>query len=95
MPNHVHVVLNVKNNHDDLFKVLQQHKSYTATQANKIVQHEGQFWERESYDHIIRPGRFELIVAYIIKNPVKAGFINKWQDWRWTYVNPLIIEAFQ
>ena len=95
MPNHVHVVLNLKNNNDDLFKVLQQHKSYTATKANKILQREGQFWERESYDHIIRHGKFDVIVAYVINNPVKAGFVSKWQDWRWIYINPLIIEAIQ
>jgi REP element-mobilizing transposase RayT len=94
MPNHVHAVFNLREKDHNLFKVLQQHKSYTATQANKILKREGQFWERESYDHIIRPGMFEFIVAYVINNPVKAGFINKWPDWKWTYVNPLIIEAF-
>lgn len=94
MSNHVHAVLDIINPADDLFAIMQQHKSFTASQCNKLLQRNGQFWERETYDHIIRPGNFETIVAYVINNPVVAGFVMDWRQWKWTYVNPLISEAF-
>jgi hypothetical protein len=30
----------------------------------------------------------ERIVLYIINNPVKAGLVDDWNDWPFTYVNP-------
>jgi putative transposase len=91
MPNHVHVLLNVKNDEHDLFRIMQQHKSFTANQANKILSHSGQFWERESYDHVLREGKFWAVVSYILNNPVKAGFVKDWREWGWNYLNPLFL----
>jgi REP element-mobilizing transposase RayT len=87
MPNHVHWVLKLNKDADVLYKILQRMKRYTARQANKILNRKGQFWEEESYDHIVRDTKeFDNIVWYTLQNPVKAGFVKKWEDWEFSYV---------
>ncbi|MGC4103023.1 transposase [Ferruginibacter sp.] len=86
MSNHVHALFSLKNDKDDLYKVMQSHKSFTAKKCNAVLKREGPFWEPESYDHIVRSGEFDNIVNYILLNPVKAGLVEKWEDWRWTYL---------
>ena len=61
-------------------------KSYTAKEANKVLNRTGEFWEHESYDHYVRDeAGHERIVKYILQNPVKAKLVENWQDWRWSY----------
>lgn len=87
MANHVHVLMRPKNNVPGLMNILQRHKSFTGKTGNEILQRNGQFWEHESYDHVVRNAEeFERIVAYILNNPVKAGLVKKWQDWKWTWL---------
>jgi putative transposase len=86
MSNHVHALFSLKNNETDLYKIMQSHKSFTAKKGNAILQREGQFWEAESYDHIVRAGEFDNIVHYILQNAVKAGLVKKWEDWKWAYL---------
>ena len=56
MPNHVHVVVGTWSEAPPLIKTLQRLKSYTATQANKLLGRSGAFWQAESYDHVVRNG---------------------------------------
>lgn len=99
MPNHVHLVLGTgKHNlfgpvgqianlsNKPLSKIMQSLKRYTATAANKILHRSGPFWQDESYDHIVRDeADLERIVQYVVCNPVKAGLVTNWRDWKWTY----------
>ena len=65
---------------------MQSLKRYTARQANKILGREGAFWQDESYDRMIRDGEeYARIIDYVLENPVKAGLVSKWEEWRWTY----------
>jgi putative transposase len=91
MPNHVHVLFDTKKLEADVVKIMQQHKSFTAKLCNKILSRGGQFWERESYDHVVRNGKFDSTVNYILNNPVKAGFVINWKDWKWSYINPALL----
>jgi putative transposase len=68
MPNHVHALFFLKNDEKDMFRVMQQHKSFTAGEANRILNFSGQFWEMETYDHVVRTGEFDNIVSYILNN---------------------------
>lgn len=89
MSTHVHLLLTLLPNAPILYKVLQSIKSYSGRQANLIRQQSGQFWQRESYDHIVRGGgEFKRIENYILNNPVKAGLVADWQDYKWTYIAP-------
>ena len=61
--------------------ILQSLKRYTALKANKILNRAGAFWQHESYDHVVRDEKeLERIIAYVLNNPVKAGFASTWQE---------------
>ncbi|MBM4064270.1 MAG: transposase [Planctomycetes bacterium] len=82
MPNHVHAVLTPKWSHT-LSSILHSWKSFTANKANNILGREGQsFWQRESYDHLVRDEEdFIRVCNYTVNNPVKAGLCQKAEDW--------------
>jgi putative transposase len=72
--------------HPSLARIMKSLKGYTAREANKVLGRQGQFWETESYDHYVRDtNEYERIIAYVINNPVKAGLVEVWQDWEWSY----------
>jgi REP element-mobilizing transposase RayT len=61
-------------------------KSYTAQEANKLLKRNGAFWEAESYDHEVRNQmEYNRIVKYVLNNPVKAGLVKDWHEWRWNW----------
>jgi putative DNA methylase len=67
-----------------LSRIMHSLKSYTAHEANQILQREGAFWQRECYDHWIRDDdELERIVWYIQANPVQAGLVARAEDWFW------------
>ena len=53
MPNHVHAIIKPLGE-NLLADILQSWKSFTAKEANKILNRTGSFWQQESYDHLIR-----------------------------------------
>lgn len=80
MPNHVHVLLQVKAGHP-LDRVVHSWKSYTAKEANRLLGRSGTFWAREYFDRSIRnDGHLAWTVAYIEGNPVKAGLCTNIDD---------------
>ena len=67
-------------------KIMQSLKRYTASTANGILHRSGPFWQDESYDHVVRTEtEFERVINYVVYNPVKAGLVKEWRDWKWTY----------
>ena len=88
MPNHVHLVVALPDEVPPLVRTLQRLKSYTATQANKLLGLTGAFWQSETYDHVVRQGELERIVSYMLENPVKAGLVEDWQQWPHNYLTP-------
>ena len=83
MSNHVHVLLLPKILPS---RLLQSLKGATAREANGILGRTGEtFWQAESYDHWVRDDRErERIVAYIENNPVKAGLVQRAEDYGWS-----------
>ncbi len=79
MPNHVHVVVRPLGAHP-LPDILHSWKSFTAKQANKVLNRQGQFWQDEYYDHLIRDEEdFHHALQYVLSNPERAGL----PDWPW------------
>lgn len=69
----------------DTMKLL---KGRTARFCNQALGRSGSFWQAESYDHVIRNQKeYENIVWYTLSNPVKAGLVKNWKDWKFTYVS--------
>jgi REP element-mobilizing transposase RayT len=91
MPNHVHLILQpLKNEYDSYYllaEIMSSIKSYTARRCNEVLKRNGQFWEYESYDHAIRDDLdFSRQLYYLVNNPVKAGYVNDYSDWQYTWV---------
>jgi putative transposase len=90
MSNHVHFVstpLKVANGkYYSLSKIMHSLKRYTAHEANLILGRTGSFWQHENYDHFIRDAaELERILKYVLYNPVKAGMVDDWTKWKWSY----------
>lgn len=81
MPNHVHIILAPWFN-QGLSKILHSIKSFSANQINKGLHRTGAFWERESFDHLIRsPAHLDKFIRYVENNPVQAGLCRSPQEW--------------
>ncbi len=75
MPNHVHMILAPKEG-ESLAEILHSIKRFSAREANKVLGREGAFWQKETYDHIIRSEEeFVKQTAYVMGNPEKAGLV--------------------
>ncbi|MFC0771887.1 transposase [Terrimonas alba] len=96
MSNHVHILIRLLPGAPSLNVILQNHKKFTAVQSNKLLNRSGPFWAEESFDTIIRDNtHFYNIVHYIIQNPVKAGLVNNWCDWKWNYLHPELDKEYR
>jgi len=86
MPNHVHVLLQVK--HAPLSEIIRQWKGRSALRANRYLQRRGTFWFKEYFDRYIRNQRhYAAVVRYIRDNPVRAGLVEDPEQWQWSYWN--------
>jgi REP element-mobilizing transposase RayT len=65
---------------------MQSLKGRSAYECNKILGRKGQFWEHENFDRVIRPGKFNSTIRYVLNNPVKAGLVDSWGNWQWNYL---------
>jgi len=85
MPNHVHVVVWPKPSWT-LSDVLHSWKSYTSSEANKILGRKGNsFWQEESYDHSVRDDEDRTRCChYTTMNPVNAKLCARPEDWKWS-----------
>jgi REP element-mobilizing transposase RayT len=102
MPNHVHLVVDTAlqldklANHESVTPVSYKPLSHTlrllkgrsARIANLLLQRRGAFWQPESYDHYVRSSaELQRIIDYVLQNPVKAGLVDGWKDWPFTYLS--------
>lgn len=85
MPDHLHVLLSPGDSGVPLSNWLRDFKSFTTNQNRR--RRGSTLWQRSGYDHVCRSAeRAETVVAYIVDNPVRAGLVQRWQDWPWTKV---------
>jgi REP element-mobilizing transposase RayT len=90
MLNHVHVVytplLKPDGTYHAMSAIMHSLKRYTARQANLLLGREGGFWQHENYDHVVRDeAERQRIIMYVLNNPVKAGLVEHWEEWKWVY----------
>lgn len=99
MPNHVHLVVDLSvqlenldvvdvnnENYVQLDRIMQLIKGGSSYEINKILGRKGTFWQKESYDHYVRNTK-ELgnIIRYVEMNPVKAKLVLDWEDFEFTF----------
>src|SRR5688572_8778285 len=78
-----------------LSKIMHTIKGRCARACNLILGRSGAFWEHESFDHVIRAGKFHKTIRYVLNNPVKVGAARNWEDYRWNYCRKELIENFR
>lgn len=81
MPNHVHVLIGTIEGYP-MPNVVYAWKSFTAKEANRLLDRVGCFWQPEYFDRAIRD-EHHLVAAirYIHDNPAKAGLADRGEDW--------------
>jgi putative transposase len=92
MPNHVHLIIvpldDGKGEKYSLASIMHSIKRFSAYKINKLMKKAGAFWQREFYDRVIRSdAELANCINYILNNPVKAGWVDNWKDWRFTFLN--------
>jgi REP element-mobilizing transposase RayT len=93
MPDHVHMLLKPLRNENGwpfpLVDILQCFKGATAHRINKLLGTSGPVWEEESFDHGLRSDEsLKEKCEYIRQNPVRAGLVEKPEDYSWLWVKP-------
>jgi type I restriction enzyme R subunit len=93
MPNHVHWVFQPleqwvnglrpgKRLRTPRERIVHTVNRFTAFRCNQVLGRQGDFWQRESYDHWVRgPDELERILLYVEGNPVKAGLVQSPHEW--------------
>ena len=90
MPNHVHILFTLKGT-KILCEIIRNWKGATSFFANQLLQRSRTFWQREYFERIVKSQRkFEYIIRYIFRNPVKPGLCNEVFEWPWTKASPEI-----
>ncbi len=91
MSNHIHLVIDtheLAKSPRPLYKIMQTLKRHIAGKGNEFLHRTGAFWQDESYDHVVRnPQELKNIIAYTLNNPVKAGLVDTWEEWPYSYAN--------
>jgi putative transposase len=83
MLNHVHVLVELLER-GSLPRIVQAWKGYSAKQINALLGRHGRLWHRDYFDRCIRDERhLENATLYLHWNPVKAGLVERPQDWRY------------
>jgi hypothetical protein len=61
-------------------------KSASAHLINRRLNRQGDVWQEESFDHVLRSSEnLDAKVDYVLRNPVRKGLVAQWQDYRWTW----------
>jgi REP element-mobilizing transposase RayT len=90
MDTHAHVILQPTEQpvgaYPGLARIMHGIKSYSANQIQRKLNVTGKIWLDENYDRIIRDEE-ELAekVAYIVNNPIKAGIVERPEDYKWLW----------
>ena len=95
MPDHVHLLLQPRpieeDDHHlypkgffDLGEVVHSIKSYSAHEINKLCGAQGEVWQRDRFDRIVRDdAEFDEKWNYIAGNPVKKGLAGSPEKYSW------------
>ena len=91
MPNHVHWVVKLfdkdsKGKPVYLQDILQSVKRQSSNKINKAENRSGTLWQKESFDTTIRNDKhLYSAINYTLNNPVKAGLVSNWREWKGTW----------
>jgi putative transposase len=80
MPDHVHLMLSFPDMEKRIQTIVSKWKEWTA----KTLQIE---WQRDFFEHRLRKEEsFREKADYVLANPVRAGLVNRPQDWPYIFI---------
>jgi len=83
MPDHVHIIV-APYERSTLDQILRRIKSGSAYRINRLLGRRGSLWQRDSFDHLIRHDEsLHEKREYIANNPVRAGLVSDWREYKW------------
>jgi REP element-mobilizing transposase RayT len=86
--NHIHIVFELLSKDRSAGEIIGSVKKFIARESNKILNRKGTFWQSESFDRLIRDDSdLYFIIKYVLMNPISAGLVDTWKDWKGTYCN--------
>jgi len=89
MPDHAHLIFTPmvdENRAWSIPEIMQAIKSESSHRINKALCRRGRVWQDESFDHVLRSqDSLSERVSYIVFNPVRAGLVTGWRDYRWLW----------
>ena len=72
MPNHVHALFMLREGWT-LEQMLHSWKRFSSVRINRIIGSEGELWQRDYFDRLVRDQQhMENVIRYIRRNPAKA-----------------------
>ena len=81
MPDHLHCFVAVAPGGPSLSKWVQILK-ITLAKPLHVQGHEGPFWQKGFFDHVLRSGEsYNRKWEYVRRNPVRAGLVERAEDW--------------
>ena len=83
MPNHVHLVL-VPAAADSLARMLQQLHARYAQRINRERDWTGHLWQGRYFSSALDTTYFWAALRYVELNPVRAGMVERAEDYRWS-----------
>ncbi|MDD4203389.1 MAG: transposase [Candidatus Omnitrophica bacterium] len=83
MHEHIHVLINLKEEYKkDLSEWVRGFKRFVTRALKKT-----DLWQKSYYDHIMRTHeKIEEIAMYIVNNPVRKGYVDNWEDYKFSYL---------
>ncbi len=85
MPNHVHIII-VPSDEDGLRRTFADaHRRYTGY-INARMRETGHLWQGRFGSFVMDEEHLAHAVRYVSMNPVRAGMVDRAEDWRWSSV---------
>jgi putative transposase len=87
MPEHLHLVAQVREEGGDLLKFIHGFKKRTGRTIREAGI-AGPVWQRSFWDRHLRPTEsLARLVQYVAWNPVADGLCDRWDEWRYTWLD--------
>jgi REP element-mobilizing transposase RayT len=86
LSNHFHLSFELNKENSGISKIMKSIKGRSALLINRHLNRRGKFWQDESYDRWVRDEvELYFVIKYILENPVKAGLVNYWHEWQFSF----------
>jgi REP element-mobilizing transposase RayT len=82
MPDHVHFFASPSRSAATLSRLMQAWKGWTSKRIGKATGLQPPLWQSGFFDHVLRSFEsYEEKSRYILENPVRAGLVERPEDW--------------